>query len=72
MAIDTAEKRQNITGCGRPYMRSHFPIATPDQEWRIASGHAYSGNSLSVSAFLFDYFFSRRSSMKWHRSSENV
>lgn len=72
MAIDTAEKRQNISGCGRPYMRSHFPVATPDEEWRIFSGNAYGGNTLSVSAFLFDYFFSNRSSHKWTRHSENV
>ena len=72
MAIDTAEKRQNITGCGRPYMRSHFPVATPDEEWRIFSGNAYGGNTLSAVGGLYDYFFSRRSSGKWYRSAENV
>ena len=69
MAIDSAEKRQNISGCGRPYMRSHFPVAAKDEEWRIASGHAYGGNALSPG--LFDFFSSRRSSGKWHRSSNN-
>ncbi len=72
MAIDTAEKRQNISGCGRPYMRSHFPVATPDEEWRIASGHAYGGNTLAVVTAPFDYFFSRRSSQKWFRTAGNV
>ena len=72
MAIDSKEKRQGITGVGRPYIRDKFPVAAKDEEWRIFSGNSYGGNTLSVSAFLFDYFFSRRSSMKWHRSSENV
>lgn len=48
MAIDTAEKRQNLTGVGRPYLRSQFPVATPDEEWRIATGNAYGGNALSA------------------------
>ena len=47
MAIDSAEKRQNITGAGRTFMRSHFPVATPDSEWRIAAGHAYGGNAIA-------------------------
>ena len=47
MALDTAEKRQNAAGAGRIFMRTHFPIATPDEEWRIASGIAYGGNALS-------------------------
>ena len=47
MAIDTIEKRQNIAGAGRVFMRSHFPVATPDDEWRIASGIAYGGNVIA-------------------------
>ena len=47
MALDTAEKRQNLTGVGRPYMRSQFPIATPDEQWRVGIGNAYGGNALS-------------------------
>ena len=47
MAIDSAEKRQNISGCGRLFMRSHFPQTTPDSEWRIASGIAFGGNAIS-------------------------
>ena len=47
MAIDTAEKRQNIVGIGRPYLRTHFSIATPDAEWRAATGLTYGGNTLS-------------------------
>ena len=72
MAIDSKEKRQGITGVGRPYIRDKFPVAAKDEEWRIFSGNAYGGNALSVSAFLFDYFFSNRSSHKWTRHSENV
>ena len=48
MAIDTAEKRQGAAGAGRPYMRTHFPVATPDEEWRMVSGISYAGNSLSA------------------------
>ena len=47
MAIDTIEKRQNIAGAGRVFMRSHFPVAVPDAEWRIASGIAYGGNEIA-------------------------
>ena len=50
MAIDSAEKRQNIAGCGRVFMRSHFPQATPDAEWRIAGGIAFGGNTISAVA----------------------
>lgn len=71
MAINSKEKRQGITGVGRPYIRDKFPVAVLDEEWRIFSGNAYGGNALSVSAFPFDYFFSRRASSKWHRSSTN-
>lgn len=28
-------------------MRDKFPVATPDEEWRISSGNAYGGNALS-------------------------
>jgi len=70
MAIDDAEKRQNITGCGRPYMRSHFPQSAPDEEWRIAGGHAYSGNTLGTPP-PFSYFRSTRSGSRWRRSSDN-
>ena len=47
MAIDTTEKRYNIVGVGRPYLRTQFPQTTPDEEWRVAIGNAYSGNALS-------------------------
>jgi hypothetical protein len=50
MAIDDKEKRQNVIGVGRPFLRNHFPIATPDEQWRIASGLAYGGNALSPPA----------------------
>jgi len=47
MAIDSKEKRAGALGVGRPWMRDKFPVATPDEQWRIASGHAYGGNVLS-------------------------
>lgn len=47
MAIDSKKKRANILGVGRPWMRDKFPVATPDEEWRISSGNAYGGNALS-------------------------
>lgn len=47
MAIDTKEKRATVLGVGRPWMRDKFPVATPDEEWRISSGNAYGGNALT-------------------------
>jgi len=48
--IDSKEKRQGITGVGRPYIRDKFPVAVPDEEWRIFSGNAYGGNALAAVA----------------------
>ena len=50
MAIDSKEKRAAVIGVGRPWMRDKFPVATPDDDWRISSGNAYGGNALSVGA----------------------
>lgn len=47
MAIDTKEKRVGVIGVGRPYLRGRFPVAVPDEEWRITRGNAYGGNALS-------------------------
>ncbi len=47
MAIDDQEKRMAVMGVARPWMRAVFPVATPDEEWRISVGHAYGGNALS-------------------------
>ncbi len=47
MALDTLEKRRNVPGVGRPWMRMKHPVATPDQQWRMAVGNAYGGNDLS-------------------------
>lgn len=47
MAIDTKEKRAGVLGVGRPWMRDKFPVAVPDQQWRMDSGNAYGGNVLS-------------------------
>ena len=47
MALDDKEKRAAVLGVGRPWMRSHFPVATPDQEWRMSVGNTYGGNALS-------------------------
>jgi len=51
MAIDSKEKRQAIFGTGRPWMRNTFPVATPDQQWRMSVGNAYGGNALSAGSF---------------------
>ena len=48
MAIDSAEKRQNLMGVGRPWMRAVFPIATPDAEWRVSVGNAFGGNGIAA------------------------
>lgn len=53
MAIDSKEKRAAIFGVARPYSRTKFPVATPDEEWRIASGNAYGGNALSPGGASF-------------------
>ncbi len=50
MAIDTQEKRMAAATAGRIWMRAVFPIATPDEEWRISAGAAYGGNALSPPA----------------------
>ncbi len=50
MALDSAQKRQCAAGAGRPYMRSHFPVATPTEAWRINAGNAYCGNALTPAA----------------------
>jgi len=50
MALDSKEKRAGVLGVGRPYMRDKFPVATPDEQWRIASGNAYGGNALDDGA----------------------
>ncbi len=47
MALDSQEKRMAASGVMRPWMRGKFPIATPDEEWRISSGLGYGGNALS-------------------------
>lgn len=49
MALDTQEKRMNVMGVGRPWMRVHFS-GTIDEQWRIAVGNAYGGNALTAAA----------------------
>ncbi len=46
MAIDTREKRENVPGIGRPWMRAHH-TETIDEQWRISVGLAYGGNALT-------------------------
>ena len=48
MAIDDKEKRASVIGVGRPWMRDKFPVATPDEEWRMSSGLTYGGNALGA------------------------
>lgn len=40
----------SAAGAGRVFMRAQFPIATPDEQWRIGAGIAYAGNALSPPA----------------------
>ena len=49
MALDTREKRENVPGVGRPWMRAHH-TETIDEQWRIGVGLAYGGNALSPAA----------------------
>lgn len=46
MALDTREKRENVPGIGRPWMRAHH-TETIDEQWRISVGLAYGGNALT-------------------------
>lgn len=48
MAIDSKEKRVNVIGVGRPWLRDKFPVATPDEQWRASSANSYGGNALSA------------------------
>ena len=56
MALDTKEKRSSVFGVGRPWMRDKFPVATPDEQWRVGSGNAYNANT-----FLNSYSLSLES-----------
>jgi hypothetical protein len=47
MALDTQEKRMNVVGVGRPWLRTKLPGAK-DQAWRVASGNAYGGNEIAA------------------------
>lgn len=53
MALDTKEKRMAAAGVGRPWMRAKLPGAN-DEEWRIASGNAWGGNTLASPAKATD------------------
>ena len=37
----------SATGCGRPWMRAHFP-GTINAAWRLAAGNVYAGNALAT------------------------
>ena len=52
MALNTKEKRQSIPSIGRPWLRNTFPIATPDEQWRMSIGNVYGGNVLSAATLL--------------------
>ena len=47
MALDSLEKRRNVPGVGRPWMRMTHPVATPDEQWRMSVGLTYGGNALT-------------------------
>ena len=46
--LDSLEKRRNVPGVGRPWMRMTHPVATPDQQWRMSVGLTYGGNALDA------------------------
>ena len=71
MALDTKEKRANVIGVGRPWMRDKLPVATPDEQWRIASGNAYGGNALSAAAVV-DYVTTRISLVGTSRERHTI
>ena len=48
--INTREKRQAVTGVGRPYLRGRQAVGATDEESRINTGNAYGGNALSPAA----------------------
>jgi hypothetical protein len=50
MALDSLEKRRNVPGVGRPWMRMIHPVATPDEQWRMAVGLTYGGNAIGAPA----------------------
>jgi len=47
MALDSKEKRQAVFSVGKIWNRNTFPVATPDEQWRLSVGNAYGGNALS-------------------------
>jgi len=54
MALDTQEKRMNMVGVARPYLRSKLP-GDKDQQWRVASGNAYGGNAVALPSVARDF-----------------
>lgn len=50
MALDSKEKRQSVLSIGRVWQRNTFPIATPDEQWRMSAGNCYGGNALTPGA----------------------
>ncbi len=55
MAIDTKEKRANVIGVGRPFLRTKEPSADKDQQWRVATGLGYGGNAIGLVIRGLDY-----------------
>lgn len=41
MALDSAAKRQAVSGVGRPWMRGQFPSTGKGREWRSSVGLSY-------------------------------
>ena len=54
MSMDSQQKRMSATGCGRPFMRAVFPVATPTAAWRQNVGMAYAGITLAAAAVATD------------------
>ncbi len=47
MALDSLEKRRNVVGVGRPWMRGGTTPGTNDEQKRAEIGNVYGGNALS-------------------------
>ena len=56
MALDTREKRENVPGVGRPWMRAHH-TETIDEQWRISVGLGYGGNAFGAVVAAAGGFF---------------
>ena len=59
MALDTKEKRQAVFSVGKVWNRNTFPVATPDEQWRMSVGNVYGGNALNDATPTFNPVWAR-------------